>query len=669
MAADLNSPLLISSEHSLSGVSINIDSPGASRASLLSLTRANTSNERTFKLTIDGNAASMAADDKEYPRNVIVTSKYTVFNFLPKALLEQFRRLANVYFLIIGIIAAIGMYTKAYQTAIDPSAVLVPMSIVISISMSKEFFEDYTRHKTDSLLNSRLCKVLVDSSGKIESRQRRDLVVGSVVLLRDGDEVPADVVPLLAGGVQGSAVCYVETSAIDGESNLKPKGTILPSMFDAVAGVTREGESTDSNKTIGKNSDDSDVLSIEGNQIVNLSLYLQKRGIKLGGLRVTCEGPNYFIHAFNGSAEARGSAAPPSSTGGMCAIPPQQPLGEANLLLRGSFLKATEWAVAVVAYTGQDTKLSLNSKAVPSKLSAIDRVVNQALIVAITVLLLLCIASMILSISWQYHNPHADYLCLQASDLSARYPSGGCENGATTSVLTILTFATLYNNMVCISMYVSLEVVYLLQTFFISSDINLYDPSTNCRCEVHTSSLCADVGQIQVTPVDRLIPKPIHTPKHLDVNHYNHILSQYVLSDKTGTLTKNVMCVRQVALSGCVLGLPVGAPLAQLQELSSQQPTAATFLLCMAACNTCLLMPCADEAPAGRVAVTDFESLQRVLTGESPDEVCILAESIFVSCFPPTYPLIYLSIYLFANPPHYSLLSLTRAYAPLRRWR
>ena len=37
-----------------------------------------------------------------YPKNVIVTSRYTIFSFIPKCLLEQFRRLANVYFLIIG---------------------------------------------------------------------------------------------------------------------------------------------------------------------------------------------------------------------------------------------------------------------------------------------------------------------------------------------------------------------------------------------------------------------------------------------------------------------------------------------------------------------------------------------------------------------------------------
>ena len=99
-----------------------------------------------------------------------------------------------------------------------------------------------------------------------------------------------------------------------------------------------------------------------------------------------------------------------------------------------------------------------------------------------------------------------------------------------------------------------------------------------------------------------------------------------MLSDKTGTLTKNIMRVRQLSLCGRVLGQFPGPSLAQLQTLSMQQPAAAAFLLCMAACNTCLLMPSEEDAleegQAGqRINVTDFASMQRVLTGESPDEV------------------------------------------------
>lgn len=211
--------------------------------------------------------------------------------------------------------------------------------------------------------------------------------------------------------------------------------------------------------------------------------------------------------------------------GGQPALPvvglEQRTLGEKNLLLRGSVLRATEWAICVVVYTGADTKLSLNSKKTPSKLSSVDRIVNRTLVVAISVMILVCLISMVFGIVWENEDSDAKYLCLDKSDLSDRYTQGGgCENGSTSSILTIFTFATLYNNFVCISMYVSLELVYLCQAYFLSNDINLYDESTDTPAECHTSGMCADLGQVK-----------------------------YVLSDKTGTLTKNLMVVQHFSIA------------------------------------------------------------------------------------------------------------------------
>lgn len=100
------------------------------------------------------------------------------------------------------------------------------------------------------------------------------------------------------------------------------------------------------------------------------------------------------------------------------------PLSEKNLLLRGSVLKATEWCIGVVIYTGKDTKLSLNSKTPPSKLSSVDRVVNRTLLIAISVMVFVCLISMIFSIIWLYNNSGASYLCLQQTDLQSEYADG-----------------------------------------------------------------------------------------------------------------------------------------------------------------------------------------------------------------------------------------------------
>jgi hypothetical protein len=95
-----------------------------------------------------------------YPPNIIITSRYTVFSFLPKTIFEQFRRLANVYFLVLGMIAAIGANTEYYDTAVEPAGLLIPMTIVVFISILKDGVEDIKRHQTDQKTNNRHCRLV-----------------------------------------------------------------------------------------------------------------------------------------------------------------------------------------------------------------------------------------------------------------------------------------------------------------------------------------------------------------------------------------------------------------------------------------------------------------------------------------------------------------------------
>jgi magnesium-transporting ATPase (P-type) len=212
----------------------------------------------------------------------------------------------------------------------------------------------------------------------------------------------------------------------------------------------------------------------------------------------------------------------------------------------------------------------------------------------------------------------------------------GCESGSTNSTgLSVFTFATLYNNFVCISMYVSLEMIYLGQAYFIQNDLELYDETTDTPAEVHSSGLLADLGQVQ-----------------------------YVLSDKTGTITKNVMRVRRCSVGGEVFGSPMmghtasssssssnnnnsgsgggGALFRGIEDMriakqritsSNSSSTAATdersasaqlmqdFLCIMAACNTVMLMP---DSLTGELHVSDEASLEKCLQAESADEVALV---------------------------------------------
>lgn len=437
-----------------------------------------------------------------FPANVIVSSRYNVLNFLPKSLLEQFRRLANVYFLVIGIIALIGQYTAAYQTAIEPAGILAPMMIVVFISVIKDGVEDVKRHQQDNAINNRPARVLCPD-GTLKSVSWREIGVGDCLVVLADEELPADCVVVRAGGIQGSC-CYVETAAIDGETNLKLK---LP-----VSAMSAHSDAQgDSQKETNALELSADKTRFVGN-------------LDLLRCTITAEAPNSSIHRFNASAQLAGVS--PTHDHRVA-------LSEKNLLLRGSVLRATEWCVCAVVYTGAHTKLSLNSKRPPSKLSSVDRIVNRTLLIAISAMIVVCCISMIFSVAWQNQDSNASYLCLNKDDRESEFAQtesgeGGCESSAPSSFLNFFTFATLYNNFVCISMYVSLEMVYLAQAFFVSNDLSLYDEETDTPAECHTSGMCADLGQVQ-----------------------------YVLSDKTGTLTKNQMVVQQLSFGKHIFGEPL----------------------------------------------------------------------------------------------------------------
>jgi len=578
-----------------------------------------------------------------FPKNIVITSRYTIISFIPKCLLEQFRRLANVYFLVVGGIAAVGAYTNYFDTSVAPEGILLPMLAVISISMVKEGIEDMKRHRKDAKINSQLVSY-VKPDGFVEKVEWQQLKVGDLVLLVRDDDIPADIVPLQCGGVQGPLV-YVETAAIDGETNLKIRDPCFSHHAEFNNIVAASGDLT----TIPI---DKLNLLLSTNQDRNYFYGVHELRERV---KIETEPPNESIYNFNGRLSFFNS-----NSNNVDEI---IPLSEKNLLLRGSVIRATEWCVGIVVFTGRDTKLSQNSKMPPSKLSSVDRVVNKTLLITITVMIAVCILSMIFSIVWLADNGDAKYLCLQQSDLSNVYTDGGgCESSATSSELTFFTFITLYNNFVCISMYVSLEMVYLCQAYFIGQDITLYDEYTKSKAECHSSGMCADLGQIQ-----------------------------YVLSDKTGTLTKNVMKLRRCSVNGVLYGADIGAnhqsitkehdnnsyrpisiglksvdeermssgtelslqsvykdslsisfestefvsrpmknseknwhPLFDMHPSKLDEPDKCNIMLdfirVVAYCNTVMLMPDSN----GKLNVNDFNSLELCLQAESADEVALV---------------------------------------------
>jgi magnesium-transporting ATPase (P-type) len=194
------------------------------------------------------------------PSNAIRTSRYTFFNFIPRQLIAQFSKVANLYFLFISVLEQIPDLapTGRYVT-------ILPLSIFVTIAMIHEAYDDFCRYRMDKIENERKCQVLriyrnisticvanpmseVKSMNNdkqqhhhhqqqqqedelpvdiIESRvacvwqeiRWRQLAVGDIVRIKQDDWIPADL--LLLHSSLDDNICYVETAALDGETNLK----------------------------------------------------------------------------------------------------------------------------------------------------------------------------------------------------------------------------------------------------------------------------------------------------------------------------------------------------------------------------------------------------------------------------------------------------------------
>lgn len=150
----------------------------------------------------------------KYASNWVSTTKYNLATFFPKALYEQFRRMANVYFLLACALSL---------TPVSPfsaSSLIAPLVFVVGVSMVKEAIEDWHRFVQDKEINNR--KVLVhQGDGRFAYVGWKKVRVGDVVKVEKDNFFPTDLLLLSSSFEDG--ICYVETMNLDGETNLKLK--------------------------------------------------------------------------------------------------------------------------------------------------------------------------------------------------------------------------------------------------------------------------------------------------------------------------------------------------------------------------------------------------------------------------------------------------------------
>ena len=367
--------------------------------------------------------------------NLISTTKYNFITFIPKSLIIQFYRLSNVYFLATAIIQSIPIISP-----LSSLTAIFPLIFVLFVSMVRELIEDLSRMKYDNINNK--MNVFIFKNKKFQQFQSSQINVGDIILIKDNNEIPCDIIILDSNTYDG--ICYVETSTLDGEKTLKNKNN------NNTYGIFCNKNSTKFKDILNTNFD----LNISGhgqsdfpNNILN----------KCDGYLKIIINENLVEFPFNIN----------------------------NILLKGSILKNSGWVIGMALYTGSNNKIILNSKLPRIKLSKIEKKMNKFLIGIFIFQMLLCSSSSIL-FKFYYHQHKIFY----DRFITLKYSIN------VESVLVFFTYFLLLNTYIPISLIVTLEIVKLFLSFFINWDINMFSFVKQKFAKAKSISILEELGNV-----------------------------------------------------------------------------------------------------------------------------------------------------------------------------
>uniref|UniRef100_A0A8D0ULQ0 Phospholipid-transporting ATPase n=1 Tax=Sus scrofa TaxID=9823 RepID=A0A8D0ULQ0_PIG len=270
---------------------------------------------------------------------------------------------------------------------------------------------------------------------------------------------------LLLSSSEPYSLTYIETAELDGETNLKVKQAIS---------VTSEMED-------------------------NLKLLSAFDG------EVRCESPNNKLDRFTGVLTYRGE---------------DYILDHDRLILRGCVIRNTDWCYGLVIFTGPDTKLMQNSGKSTFKRTHIDHLMNVLVLWIFLFLGSMCFILAIGHCIWENKKGYyfQDFLPWK------EYVS----SSVVSATLIFWSYFIILNTMVPISLYVSVEIIRLGNSFYINWDQKMFYKPKNTPARARTTTLNEELGQVT-----------------------------YVFSDKTGTLTQNIMIFNKCSINGKFYGMHI----------------------------------------------------------------------------------------------------------------
>ncbi|CAG9312880.1 unnamed protein product [Blepharisma stoltei] len=365
-------------------------------------------NWREFK--VDGNAK---VENSIFPNNCAKSTRYTLLTIIPLNLFEQFQRSSNIWFLLVSVFQLIPINLNPT----DSWSTIAPLAILLFFTLIKDAYNDLYRWKDDKKINTILySRWNGENFVKVQSK---DMLVGNIVLLNDGDIVPADMI-LLASEKEKEQV-YLDTTGIIGNAIFKE--------IKKISEIQRF------------------LNSVEDDSI-----------LKKFQAKVRMGEPNSDFSKFRGKIKLNG-------------FPKAFDIHAEQALFRGAKLNGTSWAIGLIVYTGHDTKTLLNTRKPIKKTSSLERRINRW----VGIILLILFGLVVFSICAYYY----------ISESSDRY------SYSTYSLPEMfVTFTLLFNNIIPISLFVTMDIIRILQVIYIQ--IN-----SRQRINFKTGDINEDLGQVE----------------------------------------------------------------------------------------------------------------------------------------------------------------------------